>query len=529
MRDRRHGAGLVLASVLIASCSAAPPAGEPAAAAATAGPPAPAVEAPQTAREPLGEVQLVARPTDSPMVTIRVVFDAGSAEDPPGHEGVTALAADLMAEGGAGALSYAELTQRLFPMAAELGAQTYRDETVFVGRVHRDYLDTFYALFRSVLLEPRLEQSDFERLRARALVSLELELRGTNDEALGKEALQAMLYEGHPYGHPPAGRVSALQALTLDDVTAQRARVFCGGRATVGVIGGFPEGFAQRVQDDVASLSQAECVGRRELPEPALDGPRVWLIQKDDAGAVAISMGMPVDVVRGDPDYPALVLAAAYLGQHRTFAGRLMTEMRGERGLNYGDYAYVEHFVQDGWSAMPRPNTARRQQYFSIWIRPVNLEQAHFAVRMAVKELRDFVDHGLSEADFERILPYVRGYYALYQQTESRQLGFALDDGFYGQDRPWLDVLLSGWSELTRDEVNAAIRRHLDPSHLQIAIVHPDAEGFAEALASEEPSPIAYSAEPPDDVLDEDLAIVPYRVGIPRSQMTVVPVEQMFQ
>ncbi|MCA9563492.1 MAG: hypothetical protein KC561_08380, partial [Myxococcales bacterium] len=33
-------------------------------------------------REPLGTLQLIERPSSSPVVTIRVVFDAGSAEDP---------------------------------------------------------------------------------------------------------------------------------------------------------------------------------------------------------------------------------------------------------------------------------------------------------------------------------------------------------------------------------------------------------------------------------------------------------------
>ena len=484
---------------------------------------------PVIARDALGESQLIARQTTSSMVTVRVVFDAGSAEDLPWQEGATALTADLMVEGGAGDLSYAQITETLFPMAATISARTTRDQTVFLGRVHRDHLDDFYAIFRSVLLEPRLNQTDFERLRTRAQNAVALELRGNNDEELGKETLQAMIYQDHPYGHPAAGGVSAIGALSLDNVVAQRLRVFCGARAAIGVQGGYPDGFAEQVHADVASLDWPECVGRRVLPTPELDGPRIWIVEKPDVGAVAVSMGMPVDIVRGDPDYPALVFALAYFGQHRTFTGRLMNEMRGERGLNYGDYAYIEHFDQDGWSAMPAPNSARRQQYFSIWIRPVNVDQAHFAIRMAVKELFEFVENGLSQEDFERILPYVQGYYALFLQTDSRQLGFAVDDAFYGQEQAWLEMLQSRWSTLTVDEINAAIQRHVDPSNLQIAIVHPDAAGFADLLASEAPSPIEYAAEPPPEVLEEDVAIIPYRIGIERSRMTPVLLEDIFE
>ena len=252
------------------------------------------------------------------------------------------------------------------------------------------------------------------------------------------------------------------------------------------------------------------------------------LVEKD-AASVAISMGMPIGVTRDHPDYAALTLAAAYLGQHRTFAGRLMQKMRGDRGLNYGDYAYVEHFDQEGWTRFPAPNRARRQQYFSIWIRPVQREQAHFALRMAVRELELFRERGLSAEDFERIRTFADRYYALYLQTESRRLGFAIDDRLYDTVDPWLETLRSRWAELDVAEVNAAIRRHIEPSRLQVAVVTPDAEAFADTLASEAPSPIRYRAEVEEAVREEDREVVEYEVGIPRSRMRVLPVTNLFE
>ena len=39
------------------------------------------------------------------------------------------------------------------------------------------------------------------------------------------------------------------------DVRAQRSRVFCAGRAIVGLAGAFPEGFEERVERDVSQLT----------------------------------------------------------------------------------------------------------------------------------------------------------------------------------------------------------------------------------------------------------------------------------
>lgn len=480
-------------------------------------------------REDLGVAQLVEARSASPIVTIRVVFDVGSAEDPEGKEGLARLAARLRVEGGAGDRSYAELVRALYPMAGTIEASVSREQTAFVGRVHRDHVDAFYAIFRDVLTRPRYDARDFERLLARAKSALSLELRGSDDETLGKELLHTMLYEGHPYGHPELGTERGLDAITRADVLDFGARFHCGGRAVIGLAGAYPEGLAARVMEDLAGLDSERCLGRRVLPAPATPDPRVWLADKPDAQSVAMSLGVPLEVTRDHPDYPALTLAAAWLGAHRTFAGYLMNEMRGKRGLNYGDYAYAEHFEQEGWSRFPAPHTARRQQYFSFWIRPVPREKAHFALRFAVRSFREQITRGMTQADFERIRTFVDGYFALYLQTESRALGFAVDDRFYDTADPWLQGLRAAWRELTVEQVNAALRRHVDPAQLQIALVTSDAAAFADQLASETESPMRHAgATVPDDVRALDEEVARYRIGIPRERMRVIPANELF-
>lgn len=481
-------------------------------------------------REPLrDDPVMVVQRSEAPVVTFRVAFEAGSAADPDGREGITMLTARLMAEGGAGDLSYAELSRRLYPMAGQIDSHTGRDETVFVGQVHRDHLEAFYELFRDVLLRPRMGQDDFARIRQQMQTALTVDLRNAQDEELGKQALQALIYEGHPYEHPALGTEAGLARIRLDDARAHRSRVFCAGRALVGLSGDLPDGFEDRVARDVARLRSDACVGRMALPPPPEpQTPRVRIVNKPDAQAVAVSMGFPFELRRDHPDYPAIVLATAWLGQHRQFVGRLMQAIRGERGLNYGDYAYAEHFTQDGWSRFPLPNDARRQQYFSIWLRPLRPETAHFAIRLAVRELRQLVADGLTEEDLEGIRTFATRYYALYLQTGSRRLGFALDDAFYGVDEAYLERLRAAWEALTLEELNDAIRRHLRPERLQIAIVASDAEPLATAMASEAASPITYRSEVTAEVREEDEAIEGHRLGIPRERIEIVPLESMF-
>ncbi|MFK7984434.1 MAG: M16 family metallopeptidase [Sandaracinaceae bacterium] len=483
------------------------------------------------AREPLrSDPIVVTQPSSSPLVTVRVAFDAGSADDEDGREGATLLAARLMTEGGAGDRDYAALSAALYPMAAEVSATVGRDQTVFVGQVHRDHLDAFYAIFADVLLRPRMSADDFERVRSQVQTELQVDLRSADVEALGQQALQALMYRSHPYAHPALGTSAGLSRLRVDDVRAQRARVFCAGRARVGIAGAYPDGFDERVARDVAQLTGDACQGRLTLPRPTtVRAPRVLLVDKPSSESVAVSMGFPTAVSRSHDDYAALTLVTSYLGQHRQFVGQLMQSIRGERGLNYGDYAYAEHFTQAPGTRFPRVNDARRQQYVSAWLRPLRPETAHFAIRLAVRELRRVYADGLTQEEFERIRTFTSAYFALYQQTPSRRLGYAIDQGFYGQTGNYVENLRGQWGALTLDQVNAAIRRHLDPAQLQIAIVTSEAEALADRLASEAPSPITYRSAVPEEVTTEDQEVMATELGIPRDRMEIIRVDAMFE
>ena len=473
---------------------------------------------------------VLARNADAPVLELRVVFEAGSADDPAGLEGLTYVTARTMLEGRAGALSFAEREQKLFPMAADIDLSVEREQVVFSGRAHRDHLAAFYPLFRDVLRAPAFDAADFERVRARALASLTQDLRGADDETLGKEVLQAMLFEGHPYAHPEIGTEHGLGALQREHLPAQWARVLCASRVRVAASGPIDATLEKALSADLAALRSDACEAQRPLPPPSsLTTRRVWIVNKPEASSVAMSLGVPLAVTRSHPDYAALTLAAAYLGQHRTFAGHLMQTMRGERGLNYGDYAYAEWFVQAGDSRFPAPNVARRQQLFSLWVRPVRPEHAHFALRMAVRELERFVQDGLSEPDYARIQRFAQNYFALFAQTEQQRLGQSLDARFYGAEEPYLDKLRQRFSTLTRDEVNAAIKRHLAPSRLQIALVAPGAAALADALVRGEPSPITYNVEKPASVLDTDKQVAVHPLGLGKEQVNVIPLSSVFR
>src|SRR6185295_5235361 len=135
----------------------------------------------------------------------------------------------------------------------------------------------------------------------------------------------------------------------------------------------------------------------------------------------------PISLTRADADWPALAVAASYFGQHRSSNSYLYQRLREARGLNYGDYAYIEYFPRGMFQFQPDPNLGRRQQIFQIWIRPVEPQNGHFVLRAALYEYDRLMREGISREAFESTKEFLTKHIYVLLQTQDARLGYALD------------------------------------------------------------------------------------------------------
>src|ERR1043165_235785 len=280
-------------------------------------------------------------PNRSPLVSFRILFMTGSADDPKGKEGLASLTAAWLAEGGTRTKTYAQITDAMYPMATSFLWQVDKEMTVFSGTTHVDNLEKYYSLIREILLDPGFRDDDFQRLKEDAINYLKTSLRGGNDEELGKEVLYTMIYPAtHPYGHQNMGTVGALQALTLKDVRDFYQANYSRANLVIGLACGYPADFAKRVEADFGKLP-AGSLNRDAAPlsQPRLaPGTQIEIVQRETR-STALSLGFPIEVTRAQKDWPALAVVASYFGQHRSSNSYLYQRLREARGLNYGDYA----------------------------------------------------------------------------------------------------------------------------------------------------------------------------------------------
>jgi len=471
--------------------------------------------------------RVYARQTNSPLVDVMFRFDTGSAHDPVGKAGLATLTAMMVAEGGSQALTTQEINQRMFPLASGFGAQVDVERTTFGGQVHRDNLDAWYEIARSQLLTPGFRQEDFDRLRSQLINNIRASLRGNNDEELGKEALYEFIYgEFHPYGHLRMGHVADIQTITLDDVRRFYREHYTVGALTVAVSGAYTNEFRSRITGDMGYLTAGPAVAMEIPPAPTFAGRYARLIQKETA-AVAVSFGFPIEVNRSDADWVAMLVAQSWLGQHRSSNSWLYQRIRRVRGMNYGDYAYIEYFPNGMFQMMPSAGYPRSEQIFQVWLRPLRSNNdALFATRTALFELERLVSEGMSAEDFELTRNYLTKFVALMTADQTSQLGYDLDSYFYGIPN-FTEYVRRGLDRLTVDDVNRALRTHMRLGDIKFVMVSPDAGALAEAIENNWPSPLEYNTGQDPELLAEDAVIM--NIDLETVGVEIVPVEQVFE
>lgn len=465
---------------------------------------------------------------EDPTICFRIYFKVGSHDDPIGKEGLAYLTSQMLTDAATQNNSYDEIIAKLFPLAASYNSSVSVEMTVISGRVHKDNLTAYYPLLTDAILKPAFNEDDFNRLKSNILNYLENVLKYANDEELGKAVLYQTIFEGTAYGHLPEGLINSLQNISLDDIRDFYRKMYNRQNVVIGLGGGYDNLTLEKLKKDLAKLpSGTENIATKNVPYD-IEGLKVTIVEKE-ANATAISLGFPINITRDNPEWYALAVANSWFGEHRNSSSHLYQVIREARGLNYGDYSYIEHFPNGGRRQFPPVNVARHQQIFEIWIRPVPNETRHFVLRATLRELTNLVENGLTKAQFELTRNFLQKYILHYAPTTMMRLGYAMDDRFYGIQGSHLENFQNALETMTVNDVNNAIRKYLQYDNLQIVFITNQAEKLRDDLIANTPSPIKYATPKPKVVLAEDKQIVKYPLDIKAENIYIVDVNDLFQ
>ena len=485
---------------------------------------------------------------NSSKIFVKFMFKNGSVCDPQGKEGLTYTTSQLINQGGTGELTFSDIQDKIYPMAASYFSTVDKEVTIFTFLFHKDWLEQFYPIMIGLITNPSLNQADFDRVKNNQQAYVDQVIRASSDEEYSKKVLEDFLFRGTNYQHMVEGKTASVAAITLDDVKNHYKNFFTKNNLMIGIAGNYPDSFLEKLKSDIAKLPDT----KPTIPTPPVvkmpDGIEVEIISKEGAFGSAIFTGYPLSITRADDEFAALMVANSYLGEHRKSYAKLYQVIREQRSMNYGDYSYIEWYHNGGGNMVPPSGVPRQSNYFALWIRPVqiakqlkmqyeelkdvNVGHAHFALRMALREMDKMIKNGLSEEDFEATRAFLKSYIRLYIKSPDQQLGYLMDSKMYGREN-YIEELSELLSDLKLEDVNNAIKKYMQIDNMKITIVTDvsEAQPLAESLKNNTISPMTYSnlvkAGLSADILSEDAATENFKLNV--KNVTVVDSKDTFK
>ena len=403
----------------------------------------------------VGPCHLLALPTPAEqVVSFRGSFLAWPDFD-AGEELVQELMTSLL-DKGTQARDRFELARVLEDRGAELSVQSDGLRVRFSGRALRDDVPAVLEVLAEMLATPRFAPEEFEKERAQLAASLQHELDDTGTQASG--ALARALYRpAHPNYQPQTeASLEQLATLSVEDVRDYHATHVGADDFWIAAAGDLePDALSDVIEEHFGDWSALSGEARFEA-EAAPTEERRHVVEIPDRDSVDVRLGHALPGVRRDTkDYLPLYLANYVLGGN--FSARLMRVVRDERGLTYGT-----------GSSLAGVST----EYDAYWKIRVALSQDKLSAGIdATREVVEtFAEEGITEEEMAEKKTTITGSFTVGMASTGRLAYRLLTNAERSFDVGYLDIFCEKVEELTLEEVNDAIERHLRPGALHEAL-----------------------------------------------------------
>jgi zinc protease len=389
-----------------------------------------------------------------PMVTLNVVFDAGSARDPQGRNGLAMLTNQLLND-GTGDLDADAIAAAFEGLGAEFGASNDRDMAGVSLRSLSDraLLDPALDLFARVVAMPSFPVTSLERERQRALLGLKQ--AEASASTVATKAFFAQLYKGHPYALPTEGSEAGLKALTRDDLAGFHARHYVGRNAVLALIGDIKLGEAKSIAERVlGGLPAGEAAPPLPKVADVVPRGRAERVVTHPSTQTHLLIG-EAGMARNDPDYYPLYLGNHVLGGSG-LVSRLSQEVREKRGLSYSVYSYF----------MP----LREPGPFLLGLQTKNSQRTE-ALAVVRRVLKEFTEKGPTPEELAAAKKNVTGGFPLRIDSNRKIAEYLTVIGFYGLPLTYIDDFIPRIEAVTAEQIRDAFRRRVHPEHMLTVVV----------------------------------------------------------
>lgn len=385
-----------------------------------------------------------------PLVSFRLAFRTGDADDPEGSVGLTSSAAAMLTEGTEN-YSSRELAEKVERLGAGLSASSSDDFTIVSASALALYGSELLDLIAEVVFRPTFPEDELDLYRRNALEHLKFQR--SQPGFLAGEQIARLIYQKHPYARI-SPKPEDIEKLTRESLAEfQRSRFIPNNAVLVAAGDVDKDQLLGEIEGHFGAWEPGTVPARKaHSPEP-LKVSRLCVVDRpgsSQANIVLSNLGIP----RNHPDYFPVLVMNQVLGAGAS--SRVFMNLREEKGYTYGAYTRID---------------AKKDLGSFEATAEVRSAVTGDSLKEFFHELRRIREEEVPPAEMEDAKNFLTGVFPIRAETQEGLINLIVSQELYGLPADYLQTYRSKVAEVTPAQVLEAAQKYVQPDNIAIAIV----------------------------------------------------------
>jgi predicted Zn-dependent peptidase len=381
-------------------------------------------------------------------VSVGLWIGTGSREEAESETGISHFIEHMVFKGTKNR-SAEQIARSVDSIGGGLDAFTSKELVSYNVKVLDEHVPAAFDVAADLVRNPLFLEEDIEKEKGVILEELKMEV--DNPEYLIHEIFSSNFWKDHPLGRPILGTKQTIRSFDRSQVERYYRQYYTPSNILVTAAGNLDHRRLMRISEE--QLGDLKPRPTRKLEQaPKAHAPLVFR-NKSSLEQVHVYLGVPSIPMSHESRFACYILNAILGGG---MSSRLFQNIREKQGLAYAVYSEL---------------TMYRDAGCMLIYAGTSLKSAGKVVESVVHELRELVDHRVTQEEMRRAKDHLKGSYVLgLESTGSRMMNLARQELYFKRFFS-LSEMLERIEHVTADEVQKLAEQFFDPKTIAVAML----------------------------------------------------------
>lgn len=385
-----------------------------------------------------------------PLVSFRLSFFYGDADEPRNSVGITSAVAGMLSEGTQNRTSK-KLAEEIERLGASVAASSSSDFTIVSASSLSLYTAEVLRIMADMILFPNFPEGELNLYKQNTIEGLKFQR--SQPSFLANEQMARILYGEHPYG-VASPKPSDIEEITREKLVDFHARVFVPNNAMLIVVGDVDKAEFLREIEDVFEGWEQGNVDIQEFETPAKQSSKTLTIVDRPGSAQSNIVLGNLGLERNNPDYFPILVMNQVLGAGAS--SRIFMNLREEKGYTYGAYSRFDTKKRGGeFEATAEVRT------------PVTTD----SLKEFFYEFERIRSEKVGEAELQDAKNFLTGVFPIRAETQEGLTNLIVSQKLYNLPGDYLQTYRENVNSVTIEDVERVAGKYIEPDKMAIVIV----------------------------------------------------------